>query len=141
VCQSGERLDASQGSAAYDNELGGRMWVGAVDRRLFDLSIEGSTALFLGEFARSFIWASRGTIKLGRQLMTPALTGPVARNQSGDSDADCNELDAKRTREALGSPGVERTFDPGGKVALGASGPTGTSPDETSPRWVPPRRS
>ena len=37
---------------AYDNELGGRMWVGAVDRRLFDLALEGSSALFLGEFRK-----------------------------------------------------------------------------------------
>ncbi|HET7424781.1 MAG TPA: patatin-like phospholipase family protein, partial [Gemmatimonadales bacterium] len=37
---------------AYDNELGGRMWAGGVDRRLFGLALEGSGALFLGELRK-----------------------------------------------------------------------------------------
>ena len=37
---------------AYDNELGGRMWAGVVDRRFLGLALEGSGALFLGELRR-----------------------------------------------------------------------------------------
>src|SRR5215212_5119822 len=37
---------------AYDNELGGRMWAGIVDRRLFGRALEASGALFLGELRR-----------------------------------------------------------------------------------------
>jgi predicted acylesterase/phospholipase RssA len=107
---------------AYDNELGGRMWVGAVDRRLFDLSLEGSTALFLGEFRKELYVGFRRNYQLGRQLMTPALTARLATESVRRFDADGDELDAEETREALGFAGVERTFEPGWQVALGVSG-------------------
>ncbi len=107
---------------AYDNELGGRMWVGAVDRRLFDLSLEGSTALFLGEFRKELYLGFRRNYQVGRQLMTPTLTARLATESVRRFDADGNELDTEETREALGFAGVERTFEPGWQVALGVSG-------------------
>ena len=63
---------------AYDNELGGRMWVGAVDRRIFDVALEGSTALFLGEFRKELYLGFRRNYQLGRQLMTPTFTTRLA---------------------------------------------------------------
>ncbi len=40
----------------YDNELGGRMWLGAVDRNVFARSIEGSALLQIGELRREAAW-------------------------------------------------------------------------------------
>ena len=108
---------------AYDNELGGRMWVGAVDRRVFDLALEGSTALYLGEFRKELYLGLRRNYQLGRQLMTPTFTDPT-----GDRIGA-----AVRTGWRLSSapPLLERRLGfwawsahsmPGWRVALGLSG-------------------
>ena len=104
---------------AYDNELGGRMWVGAVERRVLDLALEGSTALFLGEFRKELYLGLRRNYQLGRQLMTPAFTTRLATEWVRRFEADGDEIGTAFTREALGSLGVERLFDAGWRVALG----------------------
>jgi NTE family protein len=104
---------------AYDNELGGRMWVGAVDRRIFGLALEGSTALFLGDFRKELYLGFRRNYQLGRQLMTPVFTTRLATESVRRFDLDGDELGTAFTREALGFLGMERAFDPGWRVALG----------------------
>jgi NTE family protein len=104
---------------AYDNELGGRMWAGAVDRRVFGLALEGSTALFLGEFRKELYLGFRRNYQLGRQLMTPVLTTRLATEAVRRFDPGGEELGTAFTREALGFLGVERSFDAGWQVALG----------------------
>jgi NTE family protein len=104
---------------AYDNELGGRMWVGAVDRRLFDLALEGSTALFLGEFRKELYLGLRRNYQLGRQLMTPTLTTQLATEWVRRFELDGDEVGTAFTREAVGFLGVERSFGAGWRLALG----------------------
>jgi NTE family protein len=104
---------------AYDNELGGRMWMGAVNRRLFDLALEGSTALFLGEVRKELYLGLRRNYQLGRQLVTPTFTTRLATESVRRFEADGDELGTAFTREALGFVGVERSFDAGWRVALG----------------------
>jgi predicted acylesterase/phospholipase RssA len=107
---------------AYDNELGGRMWVGAVDRRLFELSLEGSSALFIGELRKELYLGFRRNYQLGRQLMTPTLTARLATETVRRFDPDGEELDGDETREALAFAGVERAFESGWQIAVGALG-------------------
>ncbi|HEY5940663.1 MAG TPA: patatin-like phospholipase family protein, partial [Gemmatimonadales bacterium] len=107
---------------AYDNELGGRMWVGAVDRQVFDLALEGSTALYLGEFRKELYLGLRRNYQLGRQLMTPAFTTRLATESVRQFEPDGDEIGTAFTREALGFLGVERSFDAGWRLALGLSG-------------------
>jgi NTE family protein len=107
---------------AYDNELGGQMWVGAVDRRFLDLALEGSTALFLGEFRKELYLGFRRNFQLGRQLMIPALTARLASESVRRFDGEGDELNPLTTREALGFLGVERSFDPSWEVSVGAVG-------------------
>ena len=106
---------------AYDNELGGRMWVGAVDRHLFGLALEGSTAVYLGEFRKELYLGLRRNYQLGRQLMTPAFTTRLATESVRRFEPDGDEIGTAFTREALGFLGVERAFDAGWRVALGLS--------------------
>ena len=107
---------------AYDNELGGRMWVGAVDRRLLDLALEGSAAGLIGELRKELNVGFRRQLQLGRQLMTPALTIRLSSesvrrfNEAGD------ELNSARTREAFGFAGAERALSRDWQVAVGAVG-------------------
>src|SRR5215217_7471303 len=63
---------------AYDSELGGQMWLGAADRRTFNLALEGSTTLFLGEFRKGWSLGLRRNYQLGRQLMRPTITAQLA---------------------------------------------------------------
>jgi predicted acylesterase/phospholipase RssA len=107
---------------AYDNELGGRMWVGAVDRRFLDLALEASTALYLGKFRKELYAGFRRNFQFGRQLMNPALTARLATESVRRFDTDGHELDPLETREGLGFLGVERTFDPDWEIALGGLG-------------------
>jgi predicted acylesterase/phospholipase RssA len=107
---------------AYDNELGGRMWVGAVDRRLLDLALEGSAAVFIGELRKELYLGLRRNYQLGRQLLTPTLTTRLASESVRRFDMEGDEVDRARTREALGFVGVERWFTGGWLAALGAVG-------------------
>jgi predicted acylesterase/phospholipase RssA len=107
---------------AYDNELGGRMWVGAVDRRLFDLALEGSAAGFLGELRKELNFGLRRQYQLGRQLMTPALTTRLSDESIRQFADDGDELDPAETREAFGFIGAERAFSDGWQVAIGGVG-------------------
>ena len=107
---------------AYDNELGGRMWAGAVERRLFNSALEGCTALFLGDCRQELSLGLRRYYQLGRQLMTPTFTTRLAFESVRRFDLDGDELDPAFTREAVGFLGVERAFEPGWQLALGMTG-------------------
>jgi NTE family protein len=120
---------------AYDNELGGRMWVGAVDRRIFNLALEGSTALFLGEFRKELYLGFRRNYQLGRQLMTPAFTTRLATESVRRFDPSGDELGTAFTREALGFLGVERSFEAGWRVALGLNAHAWHQPGQDRSTW------
>ena len=107
---------------AYDNELGGRMWVGIVDRRLFDLALEGSAALFLGELRNEMYAGVRRNFQLARQLMNPTLTARLATESVRRFDPEGEEVSSAETREAIGFLGVERAFGSGWQLALGPMG-------------------
>jgi NTE family protein len=107
---------------AYDNELGGRMWAGAVEQRLFDLALEGSGALFLGDFRQELLVGFRRNYQLGRQLMTPTLTARLALEQVRRFSSEGDELRSGHTREAVGFLGVERAVAPGWELAAGLMG-------------------
>ena len=107
---------------AYDNELGGRMWAGGVDRRLFGLALEGSGALFLGELRKELYAGFRRNYQVGRQLIDPTLTLRLASEHVREFDADGEELDKADVREALGFAGVERALPNGWEVAAGLVG-------------------
>jgi len=107
---------------AYDNELGGRMWAGAVDHRLFGLALEGSSAVLLGDLRQELLIGVRRNYQLGRQLMTPTATARLALESVRRFTNGGEELDPAPTREVIGFLGVERTFHPGWQLALGLSG-------------------
>ena len=107
---------------AYDNELGGRMWAGLVDRRLFGLSLEGSAAAFLGELRREIYVGARRNFQLGRQLMNPTVTVRIAEEEIRRFDSTGDELSEARTREGIGFLGAERRLPHGWQLAAGLRG-------------------
>jgi NTE family protein len=106
----------------YDNELGGRMWAGAVDRRLLGLALEGSAALFLDAFRKELYTGFRRKFQIARQLMDPTLTLRLATEDVRRFDPDGDELDELETEEGIGFAGVERVFPHGWEVAVGLHG-------------------
>jgi NTE family protein len=113
---------------AYDNELGGRMWAGLVDRRLLGRALEGSGALFLGELRRELLIGLRRNYQVGRQLFRPTLEARVANEDVRRFDAGGDELGQGVTREALGFAGIERSLGSGWDLALGAEARTWDEP-------------
>ncbi len=113
---------------AYDNELGGRMWAGAVDRRLFGLALEGSAAVFLDEFRKELSAGFRRKFQVVRQVVDPTLVLTVATEDVRRFDDRGDELDPLETREALGFLGVERMLPGGWEVAAGLHGHTWDEP-------------
>jgi NTE family protein len=113
---------------AYDNELGGSMWAGGVDRRLFGLALEGSAALFLDEFRKELYTGFRRKFQLARQVLDPTLTVRIASEDVRRFDADGEELDELETREAIGFLGVERPLPDGWVLAAGFHGHTWDEP-------------
>jgi len=113
---------------AYDNELGGQMWAGGVDRRLFGLALEGSAAVFLDAFRKELYGGLRRKFQLVRQVLDPTLTVRLATEDVRQFDADGDELDELETREAIGFVGVERALPNGWELGLGLRGHTWDEP-------------
>jgi hypothetical protein len=107
---------------AYDNELGGRMWAGLVDRRFLGLALEGSAALFLGELRQELYAGLRRNYQVGRQLFNPTFTARVALEDVRRFDDSGDELSPAETREAIGFIGAERAMPHGWELAAGLMG-------------------
>jgi NTE family protein len=114
---------------AYDNELGGRMWAGLVDRRLLGRALEGSLAVYLGELRRELYAGVRRTYQVGHQLLNPTATARIAEEEVRRFDVDGNELSEARTREAIGFLGAERRLAHGWQFAAGVEGRAWHEPD------------
>lgn len=113
---------------AYDNELGGRMWAGGVDRRLLGLALEGSAAVTFGELRKELALGFRRKFQLVRQVVDPTLTLRLASEDVRRFDADGDELEDAETREAVAFLGAERVLPHGWEVALGLHGHTWDEP-------------
>jgi NTE family protein len=113
---------------AYDNELGGRMWAGVVDRRVLGRVLEGSGAIFLGEFRRELALGFRRNYQVGRQLFNPTVTVRLASEDVRHFGPHGEELAEGSTREGIGFAGIERPLAQGWDLAVGAQGRTWDEP-------------
>ncbi len=105
----------------YDNELGGRLWLGAVDRHLVRRGTEGSAAVFLGEF-RKELYAGLRDRRLSRAIVTPTLTARIATESVRRFAPDGDEINSLEIEEAVGFLGIERWWQDSWFVALGSEG-------------------
>ena len=103
---------------AYDNELGGRMWLGAVERMLPG-GIEGSAALLLGNLRKDASLGIRRAAPAAGTEFVPALTLRLGRENLRLFDAAGDEAGLARTREALVFGGIERELGEGWSAAAG----------------------
>jgi len=103
----------------YDNDLGGRMWVGATDRRLFARRLEGSAVLGLGELRQDFELGLR-TYTLTQQPLRPTVVLTLARERVRSFDPAGDEIPGAKTRELTGFAGLVQEL--GGDVTLSFGG-------------------
>lgn len=104
---------------AYDTELGGRLWAGALDRQLPIINSEGSGLLLLGRFRTDLVLALRRPTLLGQPAFSPTATLRVSGEQIRRFDAPGVELAPDDMREVLATVGVERQFSEGFRVTIG----------------------
>ena len=117
---------------AYDNELGGRMWAGIVDRRFLGRALEGSGAIFLGELRRELALGVRRNYQIGRQLFNPAVIVRLANEDVRRFDGRGKEIGQGFTREGVGFVGIERPLAQGWDVAIGTEGRVWDEPGRAS---------
>ena len=103
--------------AVYDNDLGGKVWLGAVDRGVGSDAIETSVTAFLGELGQQALAGFRWRSFLG-QLVTPVLQIDggrrlVRRFQNGD------EQSSLKLHEAALLVGAEREWQRGWRGVVG----------------------
>ncbi len=104
---------------AYDNELGGRMGLGALDRHVAGSSIEGSAMLGLGRYVKELTLGFRRYFGVGRSRVSPTITGSLVDygirrfDSAGVARPDLN------ARAARGFLGIERDLGPRWVVDLG----------------------
>lgn len=103
---------------AYDNDLGGRMWLGGVDRHLLGQRAEGSLALGLGE-QRQDLEAGLRTYTVAERPLRPLATMMLSRERVRQFDDRGIEQGALKTHEAVGFLGLEQELGNMWQVLIG----------------------
>lgn len=94
----------------YDNELGGRMWIGLLDRFGPGRRVEASGVLTLGELRKDLQLGLRRHYGLGNERTTPVVLGLLGSEDVRAFDASGTELPPLDTKEARFLGGVEQRF-------------------------------
>ncbi len=129
VVRPAPRLYAA-GGIAYDNVMGGEVWVGGLSRNLFGLGLEMSSVVQLGGLRDEAVLGVRKNLRYRWHTLAPALSinGGLERiplyTESGD------ELESIDTRDLTGFAGIERTLGDGWQVSFGAVGRLWYQPGE-----------
>lgn len=95
---------------AYDQELGGRAWLGYSDHRLLGVAVEGTAIARIGTFRDELHLALRGNQLLDRQLFNPLLTIALAHEDIRRFDVDGNSLVTAPTRQLGVLAGYEHEY-------------------------------
>jgi predicted acylesterase/phospholipase RssA len=115
--------------AAYDNDLGGRLWAGALERRLFRRHIEASAILFAGELRSELAGALRWGSPLRPHRIAPFLRVRAADESIRQFEAGGLELPRLGIQEAIGLAGLERWLGGDWWVQAGGIGHLWEEPD------------
>ena len=105
---------------AYDQELGGRTWVGVLDRRAPIIQAEASGILTLGRFNSSLDLGVRRQSLLGHPALSPAFHFTLTGERLRQFDTAGVELESDLFREAVVRAGLERDFAPSLHMVIGA---------------------
>jgi NTE family protein len=105
----------------YDNDLGGLMWLGGVERGTLLHGLENSVTLVLGELRQELGLGLRPAA-FGRHLGRPVLWGLLAREEVRQFTASGATAPHVRTSEAMALLGLERRIGRSGLITVGGFG-------------------
>ncbi len=105
---------------AYDQELGGRAWLGLLDRRAPIIRGEASAVLTLSRYNSNLDLGIRRQSLLGHPTLSPVFRLNLVGEQIREFAPDGVELEADRYRDVAAMAGIER--DLGASVHLIAGG-------------------
>ncbi|HEV2292126.1 MAG TPA: patatin-like phospholipase family protein [Gemmatimonadales bacterium] len=106
---------------AYDNELGARLWAGAVDRHILDRAAEASAAAFFGGLETRVVLGLRRTWK-SSAIPRPTLVLTVTDQRIPTFDPGGDELAKLDAEQAVGFAGFEKLFGSEWVVDAGLEG-------------------
>ncbi len=118
------------GGIAYDNVMGGEVWLGAVYRNLLGLGLESSSVVQLGGLRDEALLGLRKNLRYGWHTLAPALTLNGGLERIPVYTAGGTELESIDTRDLTGFAGIERTLGHGWSAAIGGVGRLWYQPDE-----------
>ena len=119
---------------AYDNEIGGRMWLGGVERDLLGEEIEAHGAMLLGNLEKELRGGVRRRYYLGAVPVMPLVEGHLVSADIRTFDADGDEADRLDTREGGGRMGIRWTLTSDWSLTTGLDARWWRNPDETTDR-------
>ena len=119
---------------AYDNELGGRMWLGGVERDLLGEEIEAHGALLLGNLEKELRGGVRRRYYVGAVPVMPLVEGHLLASDLRTFHADGGEAGRLDTREAAARAGIEWTLAADWSLTTGLDVRWWRNPDETTDR-------
>lgn len=117
--------------AAYDNDMGGRFWAGAVDRTLLG-GAEASILGAVGSLKKDLTVGLQKQKNLFGQLVVPRGSIRVGFEHTRRFDANGDQVGADRTREAEALLGIQREFIRSWTVGLSGSALWWRNPDRTA---------
>jgi NTE family protein len=117
---------------AYDNELGGRMWLGGVERDLLSEEIEAHGVLLLGNLEKEFRGGLRRRYYLGALPVMPLLEARLLGTDLRTFDPDGDEADRLDAREALARAGIRWVLTSDWSLTTGLDARWWRNPDETT---------
>jgi len=109
---------------AYDQELGGRTWLGMLDRRAPIIKAEASGILTLGRFNSTLDLGIRRQSLLGHPTLSPVLRLALVSERLRQFDTTGAELESDLFREAVVRGGLERDFGPSLHLIVGGEART-----------------
>lgn len=114
---------------AYDNSMGGRVWVAALSQDLLHLGLELSSKLALGGLRNELEVGARKNFRYRWRVLAPTLLAQAAEEKVPLYDAGGGGLGSITVRELVGFAGLERAFGHGWRLRLGAEVRTWEEPD------------
>jgi hypothetical protein len=115
---------------AYDNDLGGLMWLGGLERGTLIGGIENSASLVLGELRQEITLALR-PFSQGRHAQRGVLWGRLAREEVRQFTPSGGGAPNVQTGEAMGFLGFERGFGRRWLIAAGGFAHAWDAPGST----------
>lgn len=121
------------GGFAYDNALGGALWLGAIYQDLLHLGLETTSMLRLGGNRDELALAMRKNLRFRWRLLAPTAQLQLASEKVPVYQQDTEQL-AIKVDEVIGFVGIERQFSRGWRLGVGVEGRIWEDPSDTTAR-------